>query len=163
MIQQESRLKVADNSGAREILTIKVLGGSGRKFANIGDVIVATVKQATPGGAVGVRNNRRNTQMFVKKGDKVRVIAGKDKGTEAVVLKALPKVNKVVVEGVAIIKKHQKPSAENPQGAIVEKEAPIHASNVQVLDKNGVAGRVGYKVVDGKKVRYNKKSGEVLD
>ena len=87
--------------------------------------------------------------MFVKKGDKVRVIAGKDKGTEAVVLKALPKVNKVV--------------AENPQGAIVEKEAPIHASNVQVLDKNGVAGRVGYKVVDGKKVRYNKKSGEVLD
>ena len=100
--------------------------------------------------------------MFVKKGDKVRVIAGKDKGTEAVVLKALPKVNKVVVEGVAIIKKHQKPSAENPQGAIVEKEAPIHASNVQVLDKNGVAGRVGYKVVDGKKVRYNKKSGEVL-
>ena len=98
--------------------------------------------------------------MFVKKGDKVRVIAGKDKGTEAVVLKALPKVNKVVV---AIIKKHQKPSAENPQGAIVEKEAPIHASNVQVLDKNGVAGRVGYKVVDGKKVRYNKKSGEVLD
>ena len=88
--------------------------------------------------------------MFVKKGDKVRVIAGKDKGTEAV-------VNKVVVEGVAIIKKHQKPSAENPQGAIVEKEAPIHASNVQVLDKNGVAGRVGYKVVDGKKVRYNKK------
>ena len=80
-----------------------------------------------------------------------------------IVLKALPKVNKVVVEGVAIIKKHQKPSAENPQGAIVEKEAPIHASNVQVLDKNGVAGRVGYKVVDGKKVRYNKKSGEVLD
>ena len=99
--------------------------------------------------------------MFVKKGDKVRVIAGKDKGVEAVVLKALPKVNKVVVEG--IVKKHQKPNNENPQGAIVEKEAPIHVSNVQVLDKNGVAGRVGYKVVDGKKVRYNKKSGEVLD
>ncbi|MEE0949350.1 MAG: 50S ribosomal protein L24 [Streptococcus equinus] len=101
--------------------------------------------------------------MFVKKGDKVRVIAGKDKGVEAVVLKALPKVNKVVVEGVAIVKKHQKPNNVNPQGAIVEKETPIHVSNVQVLDKNGVAGRVGYKVVDGKKVRYNKKSGEVLD
>ena len=101
--------------------------------------------------------------MFVKKGDKVRVIAGKDKGVEAVVLKALPKVNKVVVEGVAIVKKHQKPNNVNPQGAIVEKEAPIHVSNVQVLDKNGVAGRVGYKVVDGKKVRYNKKSGELLD
>ncbi|MFQ6174182.1 50S ribosomal protein L24 [Streptococcus anginosus] len=101
--------------------------------------------------------------MFVKTGDKVRVIAGKDKGVEAKVVAALPKVNKVVVEGVNIIKKHQKPNNENPQGAIVEKEAPIHVSNVQVLDKNGVAGRVGYKCVDGKKVRYNKKSGEVLD
>jgi len=94
--------------------------------------------------------------MFVKTGDKVRVIAGKDKGVEAKVVAALPKVNKVVVEGVNIIKKHQKPNNENPQGAIVEKEAPIHVSNVQVLDKNGVAGRVGYKFVDGKKVPYNK-------
>ena len=101
--------------------------------------------------------------MFVKKGDKVRVIAGKDKGTEAVVLTALPKVNKVIVEGVNIVKKHQRPTNELPQGGIVEKEAAIHVSNVQVLDKNGVAGRVGYKLVDGKKVRYNKKSGEVLD
>ncbi len=101
--------------------------------------------------------------MFVKKGDKVRIIAGKDRGVEAVVLKAIPKANKVIVEGVAIIKKHQKPNNENPQGAIIEKEAAIHVSNVQVLDKNGVVGRVGYKVVDGKKVRYNKKSGEVLD
>ena len=101
--------------------------------------------------------------MFVKKGDKVRVIAGKKKGVKAVVLKALPKVNKVVVEGVAIVKKQQKPNKENKKGTIMEKEAPIHVSNVQVLDKNGVVGRVGYKVVDGKKVRYNKKSGEVLD
>ena len=101
--------------------------------------------------------------MFVKKGDKVRVIAGKDKGTEAVVLTALPKVNKVIVEGVNIIKKQQRPTNELPQGGIIEKEAAIHVSNVQVLDKNGVAGRVGYKFVDGKKVRYNKKSGEVLD
>ena len=101
--------------------------------------------------------------MFVKKGDKVRVIAGKDKGTEAVVLTALPKVNNVIVEGVNIVKKHQRPTKELPQGGIIEKEAAIHVSNVQVLDKNGVAGRVGYKFVDGKKVRYNKKSGEVLD
>lgn len=101
--------------------------------------------------------------MFVKKGDKVRVIAGKDKGTEAVVLTALPKVNKVIVEGVNIVKKHQRPTNELPQGGIIEKEAAIHVSNVQVLDKNGVAGRVGYRLVDGKKVRYNKKSGEVLD
>ena len=101
--------------------------------------------------------------MFVKKGDKVRVIAGKDKGTEAVVLTALPKVNKGIVEGVNNVKKHQRPTNELPQGGIIEKEAAIHVSNVQVLDKNGVAGRVGYKFVDGKKVRYNKKSGEVLD
>ena len=101
--------------------------------------------------------------MFVKKGDKVRVIAGKDKGTEAVVLTALPKVNKVIVEGVNIVKKHQRPTNELPQGGIIEKEAAIHVSNVQVLDKNGVAGRVGYKFVTVKKVRYNKKSGEVLD
>lgn len=101
--------------------------------------------------------------MFVKKGDKVRVIAGKYKGTEAAVLTALPKVNKVIVEGVNIVKKHQRPTNELPQGGIIEKEAAIHVSNVQVLDKNGVAGRVGYKFVDGKKVRYNKKSGEVLD
>ena len=101
--------------------------------------------------------------MFVKKGDKVRVIAGKDKGTEAVVLTALPRVNKVIVEGVNILKKHQRPTNELPQGGMIEKEAAIHVSNVQVLDKNGVAGRVGYKFVDGKKVRYNKKSGEVLD
>ena len=111
--------------------------------------------------------------MFVKKGDKVRVIAGKDKGVEAVVLKALPKVNKVVVEGVAIVKKHQKPNNVNPQGAIVEKEAPIHASKVQVLDKNGVAGRVVSDKMDktitvvvetkrnhpvyGKRINYSKK------
>ncbi|MFX4053969.1 50S ribosomal protein L24, partial [Streptococcus suis] len=77
--------------------------------------------------------------MFLKKGDKVRVIDGKDKGVEAVVVTELPKVNKVIVEGVNIVKKHQKTNSENPQGAIVEKEAPIHVSNVQVLDKNGVA------------------------
>lgn len=101
--------------------------------------------------------------MFVKTGDTVKVITGKDRGKTGKVLKALPKVNKVVVEGVAIMKKHQKPNAENPNGAILEVEAAIQASNVQVLDKNGVAGRVGYKEVDGKKVRFNKKSGEVLD
>ena len=101
--------------------------------------------------------------MKLKVGDKVVVISGADKGKEGKIIRTLRSENKVIVEGVHIVKKHQKPNNENPQGAIVEKEAPIHVSNVQVLDKNGVAGRVGYKVVDGKKVRYNKKSGEVLD
>jgi len=100
--------------------------------------------------------------MFVKTGDTVKVIAGKDRGATGKVLKALPKVNKVVVEGIAIAKKHQKPNSDNPNGAIVEIPMPIHASNVMVLDANGVAGRVGYKVVDGKKVRYNKNSKEIL-
>ena len=101
--------------------------------------------------------------MKIKVGDKVRVITGSNKGKEGKVSKVLRSESRVIVEGVNIVKKHQKPNNENPQGAIIEKEAPIHVSNVQVLDKNGVAGRVGYKFVDGKKVRYNKKSGEVLD
>ena len=102
--------------------------------------------------------------MFVKKGDKVRVIAGKDKGTEAVVLKALPKVNKVIVEGVNMVKKHLKPTQANPEGGIVEKEAKIHVSNVMLYDEKAkVASRITTKVevVDGKKVktRIFKKSG----
>ncbi|MFK4566206.1 50S ribosomal protein L24 [Enterococcus sp. UD-01] len=101
--------------------------------------------------------------MFVKKGDKVKVISGKDKNKEGVVLAAFPKKDKVIVEGVNIMKKHQKPSQAAPQGGILEVEAPIHVSNVMVLDGNGVAGRVGYKDVDGKKVRVSKKTGEVLD
>ena len=102
--------------------------------------------------------------MFVIKGDKVKVITGKDKNKEGVVLAALPKKDKVVVEGVNVVKKHQKPSQTAPQGGIVEMEAPIHVSNVMVVDpSNGEATRVGYKEVDGKKVRVSKKTGEVLD
>lgn len=86
--------------------------------------------------------------MFVKKGDKVKVITGKDKNKEGVVLAAFPKKDKVIVEGVNVVKKHQKPSQAAPQGGIVEMEAPIHVSNVMVVDSTGVAGRVGYKEVD---------------
>jgi large subunit ribosomal protein L24 len=102
--------------------------------------------------------------MHVKKGDKVLVITGKDKGKQGVILAALPKQNRVIVEGVNIVKKHSKPSQLNPQGGIISKEAPIHVSNVMPLDpKTGEPTRVGYKVVDGKKVRVAKKSGELLD
>jgi large subunit ribosomal protein L24 len=102
--------------------------------------------------------------MLIKKGDKVKVITGKDKNKTGVVLEALPKQDRVIVEGVNIRKKHTKPSQMNQQGGIVEFEAPIHVSNVQVLDpKQDQPTRVGYKVVDGKKVRYAKKSGEILD
>ncbi|NKZ26887.1 50S ribosomal protein L24 [Vagococcus lutrae] len=102
--------------------------------------------------------------MFVKKGDKVKIITGKDKGKEGVVLTAFPKNDRVIVEGVNMVKKHQKPSATVPQGGIVEQEASIHVSNVMVIDPStNEPTRVGYKVVDGKKVRVSKKTGEVLD
>jgi large subunit ribosomal protein L24 len=102
--------------------------------------------------------------MNVKKGDKVMVITGKDKGKTGVILVAFPKKDRVLVEGVNIVKKHTKPNQENPQGGIVSQEAAIHVSNVMLIDpKTGEPTRVGYKFEDGKKVRVAKKSGENLD
>lgn len=102
--------------------------------------------------------------MHVKKGDKVMVISGKDKGKTGVILSAFPKKDRVLVEGVNIVKKHTKPNQANPQGGIVEQEATIHVSNVMLLDpKSGEPTRVGYKVEDGKKVRVAKKSGEIIN
>lgn len=103
-------------------------------------------------------------KLRLKKGDKVQVIAGKDKGKQGLILAAYPSDNRVLVENVNMIKKHVKPSAANPDGGIVEKEAPIHVSNVMLLDpKTGVPTRVGKKTLnDGIKVRYAKKSGEQL-
>ncbi len=101
--------------------------------------------------------------MHVKKGDTVQVMSGKDKGKQGVILKAMPSKNRVVVEGVNVMKKHAKPSQANPQGGILEIEAPIHVSNVMPLDpKTGKPTRVVFKEVDGKKVRVAK-SGESLD
>lgn len=101
--------------------------------------------------------------MHVKKGDKVIVITGKDKGKTGTVIEALPKKDRVVVEGVNMIKKHQKPTQMNPEGGIEEREAAIHVSNVMLLDpKTNKPTRVGYKVEDGKKVRVAKKSGEII-
>lgn len=95
--------------------------------------------------------------MKVKANDTVIVIAGKDKGKQGRVKQALPKADKVVVEGVNIVKKHQRPTQMNPQGGIIEVEAPIHVSNVQVVDpKTGEATRVGYQEQDGKRVRVAK-------
>ena len=102
--------------------------------------------------------------MFIKTGDKVRVIAGKDKGKEGSVKKILAAENRVVVEGINMIKKHQKPNNANPNGGVIDTEAPISASNVMLIDPStNDPTRVGYKFVDGKKVRVAKKSGKTLD
>ncbi|WP_288657937.1 50S ribosomal protein L24 [uncultured Limosilactobacillus sp.] len=102
--------------------------------------------------------------MFIKTGDKVRVIAGKDKGKEGSVKKILAAENRVVVEGINKIKKHQKPNNTNPNGGVIDTEAPINASNVMLIDPStNEPTRVGYKFVDGKKVRVAKKSGKTLD
>jgi len=104
-------------------------------------------------------------KLRVKTGDKVVVIAGKDKSKQGRILKVYPKEGRVVVEGVNIVKRHTKPNPQHPEGGIVEKEAPIHVSNVMIVDpKTGEPTRVGYKFLeDGRKVRYAKKSGEILD
>ena len=114
--------------------------------------------------------------MYIKAGDTVVVITGKEKDMfskdkkgnvtrkAGKVLKVYPKTDRVLVEGINIVKKHTRPTQQNEKGTIVEKEAPIHVSNVAIVDpKTGLPTRVGYKDVNGKKVRYAKKSGEILD
>jgi large subunit ribosomal protein L24 len=118
-------------------------------------------------------------KLHIKKGDMVIVMRGKEAPyfdengkkvyTKGRVIKVLPKENRVIVEGVNMVKKHARPSQANPQGGIIEMEAPIHISNVMIEDpKTKEPTRVGYKWVEGKngekkKVRYAKKSGEILD
>ena len=103
------------------------------------------------------------TKMKIKKGDQVVILSGDDKGKSGEVVKAMTKEGKVVVSGVNLVKRHTKPSQTTP-GGIVTKEAPIHVSNVALVDaKSGKATKVGYKTVDGKKVRVARKSGEVID
>lgn len=98
----------------------------------------------------------------IKKGDTVKVIAGKDKDKEGKVLTVDQKKNKVVVEGINMVTKHSKPSAVNPNGGIIQKEAPIDASNVMLVHE-GKATRVGFKMEGDKKVRFAKSTGKVID
>lgn len=104
-------------------------------------------------------------KMHVKRGDTVAVIAGKDKGKEGKVVAAMPEVNKVIVEGVAVAKKHQKARMQGQESGIINKEMPIDASNVmRVCPKCGKPSRVGVKIFDdGSKAKYCKKCGETLN
>lgn len=102
-------------------------------------------------------------KLKIKSGDTVVVTTGDHKGSEGKVLVVFTEKNKAIVEGVNTVKKHEKPSAANPQGGITEKEAPIHISNLALVDsKTGTATRVGYRMEDGNKVRFSKKSNQVL-
>ena len=103
------------------------------------------------------------TKLKVKSGDLVRVIAGDHKGEEGKILTIQREKNKAIVEGVNMVSKHTKPSATNPQGGIVKKEAAIHISNLSLIDpKSKMTTKVGYKQDGDKKVRFSKKSNQVL-
>ena len=99
----------------------------------------------------------------IKKGDRVVVLTGKDKGRQGVVQKVLPKEDRVVVEGLNMVQRHTRPTQTDPQGGIKNKEAAIHISNVAIVDSKGKPTRVGFRVEGDKKVRVAKTTGEVIN
>ena len=98
----------------------------------------------------------------IKKGDRVVVLTGKDKGREGAVSKVFPKESRVLVDGLNLVQRHTRPSQGDPQGGIKSKEAPLHVSNVAVVDSKGKATRVGFRMDGDKKVRFAKTTGEVI-
>jgi len=100
--------------------------------------------------------------MKFKVGDNVKIIAGDQKGSSGKIIKIFRSKNKVLVEGMNMVKKHNKPNANNPKGGIIEKEAPIHVSNLSFVTKEGESTRISYKVEDGKKVRVAIKTKEII-
>ena len=103
-------------------------------------------------------------KLHVKKGDTVLVLSGNDKGKQGKVMSVDVKSQRAIVEGVRIVSKHTRPNADHPQGGIIKQEAPIHISNLMVVDKSGKPTRVGRKKDEktGKLVRYSKKTGEII-
>ena len=97
----------------------------------------------------------------IRKGDKVVVLAGKDRGRTGEVIRVIPKEDRAVVAGINVVKRHQR-QTQTQEAGIITKEAPIHLSNIAVADKDGKPTRVGFQVIDGKKVRVAKRSGEVI-
>jgi len=98
----------------------------------------------------------------IRKGDKVVMLAGKDKGRTGEVIQVMPKEDRAVVRGVNVVKRHQR-QTQTQEAGIINKEAPVHLSNLAIVDKDGKPSRVGFKVVHGKKVRVAKRSGDVID
>ena len=99
----------------------------------------------------------------IKKGDRVVVLTGKDKGRQGAVLRVLPKEDRVVVEGLNLVQRHTRPTQSDPQGGIKSKEAALHISNVAIVDSKGKPTRVGFRVEGDKKVRVAKTTGEVIN
>jgi len=109
------------------------------------------------------KNKRFTPKLHIKKGDKVMVVAGDEKGKTGTVLEILPLKNRAIVENVNLARKHMKPTNERPEGGIHEIAQPIHLSNLMIVDpKSGNPTRIGRKVVDGKLTRYSKSSGEII-
>src|SRR5437588_249252 len=148
MIQMQTNLDVADNSGARRVMCIKVLGGSKRRYATVGDVIVVSIKEAIPRGKV-------------KKGDVMKAVVVRGRTGE--VFEVRPAENKALVRGVNLVKRHQK-QTQAQEGGIISKESPIHLSNIAIVGRDGKPTRVGFKIhADGKKVRIAKRTGAEID
>ncbi|HEY1415065.1 MAG TPA: 50S ribosomal protein L24 [Caulobacteraceae bacterium] len=98
----------------------------------------------------------------VKKGDRVVMLVGKDKGRSGQVTKVLPKEGRVFVSGLNLVKRHTRPDRNDPQGGIKTREASVHVSNVAIADSHGAPTRVGFRIEDGKKVRFAKTTGELI-
>ena len=227
MIQMQTNLDVADNSGARRVQCIKVLGGSKRKYAHVGDIIVVSVKEAIPRGrvkkgdvmkAVVVRTAKdirrpdgsvirfdkqrggadrqqggadRHAHLRpgsartarqephedhlaraggsvmaakIKKGDKVVVLTGRDKGRSGEVIKVMPKESRALVRGVNMVKRHQKQTAAEQGGLCARKRRSTCPTSRSPIRQPGKPTRVGFKTLeDGRKVRVAKRSGETID
>jgi len=109
------------------------------------------------------KNTQKSVKLHVKRGDNVIVIAGYHKGEQGTITEVKVSEQRVILEGINMVKKHIKPSANNPEGGIIEMEAPIHISNVAHVDASGKPTRIGRKKDEnGKLVRYSKKSGEII-
>src|SRR5206468_1004624 len=179
MVQQESQIKIADNSGARRALVIRVLGGSKRRYAGLGDVVVVTIKDAIPTGQVKkgevvkavivrtAKETKRKDGSYIRFDENAAVLIddeGEPRGKEGRVLHVYPKKYRVVVEGVNVVKKHKRATTPQGESGIIEFPASVAASKVMLLDpKSGEPTRVRRRLdKEGKLERIAVKSGQPI-